>query len=260
MIDIGVQIHPQHGSAKEILLAWQRACESGFSSIWTWDHSGPLKPGLRAASLEAWTLLAAAAARTKRSRIGALVTCAGIRPPELLADMARTVDEISGGRLVLGLGAGWRSEDFTTYGVEFRPPADRLDGLTSACHRIRERWNATGGQQLPILIGGRGATLPLAAKCDTWNAIGSPSEFASLNARLDRACQGIGRSPGAVRRSVLLRPTDEPSAAEYVAGGAQELILGWAAPYDVASLLARRSQILRLIDVAIEHQSLARQT
>ncbi|MEV6929653.1 LLM class flavin-dependent oxidoreductase [Dactylosporangium sp. NPDC051485] len=243
MIDFGVQIHPQHASATEALLAWRAADDEGFSSIWTWDHAGPLKAGPRSASHEAWTLLAAAAARTERARIGVLVTCTGIRPPELIADMARTVDEISGGRLVLGLGAGWRADDFTSYGVEFLRPTDRIKALTSSYHRIHARWEATACPALPILIGGRAAALPLAAGCEVWNTIGSPADFTSLNGDLDRICREAGRAPDAVRRTVLLRPADEANAAEYVAAGAQELILGWPAPFDVSELLVRRRTI-----------------
>jgi alkanesulfonate monooxygenase SsuD/methylene tetrahydromethanopterin reductase-like flavin-dependent oxidoreductase (luciferase family) len=260
MIDIGVQIHPQHGGATETLLAWQIAGDEGFSSIWTWDHSVPLKPGLRTMSHEAWTLLAAAAVRTQRSQIGVLVTCAGIRPPELVADMARTVNEISGGRLVLGIGAGWRANDFKSYGVEFQQAAERMDALASSCHRIRERWATTNSADIPILIGGRSAVLPLAAACDIWNTIGTPSDFASLSADLDRMCRKVGRPADAVRRTVLLRPSDETHAADYVVAGAQELILGWLAPFDLRELLARRRAILCAIERHTEVPSIGRRT
>lgn len=260
MIDIGVQIHPQHANATETLLAWQLAGEEGFSSIWTWDHAGPLKPGACTASHEAWTLLAAAAVRTHRSRIGVLVTCAGIRPPELVADMARTVNEISDGRLVLGIGAGWRADDFRSYGAKYQQAAERLDALDASWRRIRERWAMTHTPDIPILIGGRSAVLPLAAASNVWNTIGTPADFASLSADLDQLCRDIERPVDAVRRTVLLRPTDEAHAADYVMAGAQELILGWPAPFNVRELSARRNAIVCAIKQRTEDPSIGKRT
>jgi alkanesulfonate monooxygenase SsuD/methylene tetrahydromethanopterin reductase-like flavin-dependent oxidoreductase (luciferase family) len=243
-VDIGVQIHPQHGSAEATLEAWRRADECGFSSVWTWDHVGPLKPGARVASLEAWTLLAAAAMTTRRARIGVLVSCVTLRAPELVADMARTVNEISGGRVVIGLGAGWREEDCVAYQIAFPGVRKRLALLEGGVERIRRRLVDCGAGGIPIMIGGgRPALLP------AWNFIGSAPEFAALSSELETSCLAAGRDASSVARSVLLRPTDEPDAASYVRAGASELILGWPAPFETESLERRREQVLA--DVAV---------
>lgn len=244
---VGVQIHPQHGSAAATLTAWRRADESGFSSIWTWDHVSPLKPGAEAASLEAWTLLAAAATVTDHARIGILVCCISLRAPELVADMARTVNEISGGRLILGLGAGWRAEDCTTYHFGFPGGRARLAALGDGVERIRQRLADCRTTGIPIMIGGGRATLPHAARCSAWNFTGPAAEFTALSAALDEACATAGRPAGQVARSVLLRPTDEVDAACYVRAGASELVLGCPAPFDLSALKHRRDRVVAAV-------------
>lgn len=246
-MDVGVQVHPQHGSAAATLAAWRRADESGFSSIWTWDHVSPLKPGANAASLEAWTLLAAAATVTDRARIGILVCCISLRAPELVADMARTVNEISSGRLILGLGAGWRAADCTTYRLGFPGGRARLAALDDGVERIRQRLAGCGGTDIPIMIGGGRATLPQAARCSAWNFTGPLGEFAALTGALDTACAAAGRPAEQVARSVLLRPADEVDAACFARAGASELVLGCPAPFDLSALKHRRDLILAAV-------------
>jgi alkanesulfonate monooxygenase SsuD/methylene tetrahydromethanopterin reductase-like flavin-dependent oxidoreductase (luciferase family) len=243
-VDIGVQIHAQHGSAEATLEAWRRADECGFSSIWTWDHVSPLKPGARAASLEAWTLLAAAAVATRRARIGVLVSCVTLRAPELVADMARTVNEISSGRVVIGLGAGWREEDCAAYQLDFLGVRERLALLGTGVERIRRRLADCGSDGIPVMIGGGRSALLHASRCSAWNFIGSAPEFAKLSSELETACLAAGRNANAVARSALLRPSDESDAASYIRAGASELILGWPAPFELESLERRREHVL----------------
>jgi alkanesulfonate monooxygenase SsuD/methylene tetrahydromethanopterin reductase-like flavin-dependent oxidoreductase (luciferase family) len=250
-VDIGVQIHPQHGSAEATLEAWRRADECGFSSVWTWDHVSPLKPGARASSLEAWTLLAAAAMTTRRARIGVLVSCVTLRAPELVADMARTVNEISGGRVVIGLGAGWREEDCATYQLAFPSVRKRLALLGGGAERIRRRLVDCGADGIPIMIGGGRSALLHASRCSAWNFIGPALEFAVLSSELEASCLAAGRNASAVARSVLLRPSDEPDAASYARAGASELILGWPAPFEFESLERRRDQVLAGVAVPV---------
>jgi len=233
----------------EIRDAWRRAESLGVDSIWTWDHFFPLYGEPDAGHFEGWTILAAMAADTERAKLGMLVTCNSYRNPELLADMARTADHVSGGRMYLGIGAGWFERDYTEYGYEFGTAISRLHKLRNDLPRLKERLaklNPAPVGSLPILVGGSGekVTLKLTAEhADAWNSFGPPETFAHKNAVLDRWCDEIGRERSEIERTVLISVEDVSIADEYLEAGATHLIVMTGHPFDLApieTLMARR--------------------
>jgi probable F420-dependent oxidoreductase len=242
-VRIGVQLRPQHTTYAAFADAVRKAEASGVDSIWNWDHFYPLSGDPGGNHFEGWTLLAAMAALTTRAEVGCLVTCNSYRNPNLLADMARTVDHISNGRLILGIGAGWFERDYNEYGYEFGTAPDRLRALRRDLPVIRERFEQLVPppirNPLPILIGGGGekVTLRLTAQyANLWNGFGPPETFKRKNEILDGWCQEIGRDPAEIERTVMVNDNELDHLEPYIEAGAQHLILGWNAPWDTAPL------------------------
>jgi probable F420-dependent oxidoreductase len=240
---VGVQFEPQHCSVDELRDAWRRAEELGADSIWTWDHFFPLSGDPDGRHFEGWSLLAAMACDTVRPRIGVLVSCNSYRSPDLVADMARTIDHISGGRVVLGYGAGWADRDYEEYGFDFGTARSRAAALEAGVLRIKARLaklNPAPLGQLPLMIGGEGerVTLRVAAEhADIWTGFGPLATFAHKARVLDRWCEKVGRDPSGIERSVLLDgPEEVDQVEEFVAAGAQEIIVPAQAPFDLADL------------------------
>jgi len=240
---VGVQLHPQGTDVASLLDAARRTEEAGLDSLWTWDHFFPLHGDPGAAHLEGWTLLTGMAMVTSSVRVGHLVVCNSYRNPDLLADMARTLDHLSGGRVTLGIGAGWFERDYEEYGYEFGTAPERLRALGSALPRIRARLDALVPGPvgpLPILVGGSGekVTLRLVAQhADAWNSFGPPETFAHKNRVLDRWCQEVGRDPAEIERTVLVEAEDAERLDEFVAAGAEHIIVGLAHPFDLTPAL-----------------------
>ena len=242
-LKIGVQLHPQATSTDDLRRAWRQADEAGADSIWVWDHFYPLYGDPDAAHFEAYTLLAAMAVETSRARFGALVTCNSYRNPELLADMARTIDHLSGGRFVLGIGSGWFERDYEEYGYEFGTAGSRLRALSEALPRIQSRLaklNPPAVQRpLPLLIGGGGekVTLRLVAQHATmWNGFGPAETFKHKNGVIDEWCAQLGRDPAEIERTIGVSANEAHTLDELQAAGADHVILMLGHPFDLGPL------------------------
>ena len=219
-IRIGIHLQPQHATYQQIRDAVLEAEDIGADVIYNWDHFYPLYGDSDGKHFECWTMLAAWAEQTSRAEIGALVTCNSYRNPDLLADMARTVDHISNGRLILGIGSGWFESDYDEYGYEFNTPGWRLDRLGEALPRIVDRWaklNPAPTRRIPILIGGGGEkkTLKFTAQyAQIWHGFGNAEQAAHKGKVLDDWCAEFGRDPKEIERSFGV----EGSKPEEVAG------------------------------------------
>ena len=241
-LKVGIQIQPQATSVQDMRAAWLAADEVGADSIWIWDHFYPLFGDPDATHFEAWTLLATMAADTTHAMLGTLVTGNSYRNPDLLADMARTVDHVADGRLYLGVGAGWFERDYTEYGYEFGTVGSRLRQLETDLGRMRNRLNDLNpgpAGALPILIGGSGekVTLRLVAEyADAWNAFGPPDNFARLSGVLDDWCEKVGRDPTEVERTVAVQGNDVDDVGRYIEAGADHVIVMTGAPFDLGPL------------------------
>ncbi|GAB4189646.1 MAG: LLM class F420-dependent oxidoreductase [Roseiflexaceae bacterium] len=239
-IRVGVQLHPQHTSYAQFAEAVQQAEELGADTIWNWDHFYPLYGEADGPHFEGWTLLTAMAMLTKRAEVGCLVTCNSYRNANLLADMARTVDHISSGRLILGIGAGWFERDYNEYGYEFGTAPDRLRALRGSLPVINRRWeklNPPPTRKIPILIGGGGekVTLKLTAQyADIWHGFAPLETFKHKNEVLNNWCHELGRDPSTIERSVSPSLKELDKLDDYLAAGATHLILGLGAPFDMA--------------------------
>ncbi|HEX2119041.1 MAG TPA: LLM class F420-dependent oxidoreductase [Acidimicrobiales bacterium] len=236
---VGLHFYQQHTTMAELRKLWQDADRMGVDSIWPWDHFFPIFGDPGGASFEGWSLMAAMAVDTERAHLGMLVTGNPYRNPDLLADMARTVDHLSGGRTILGIGAGWYERDFAQYGYEYGTAASRLKALEASLVRIRARLQRLSPPpvgDMPILVGGSGerVTLRLVAQyADMWNAFGPAPAFAAKNKVLDDWCARVGRDPTEIERTVMIAdPREVAQADDYLAAGAQHLILGMGPPFD----------------------------
>jgi alkanesulfonate monooxygenase SsuD/methylene tetrahydromethanopterin reductase-like flavin-dependent oxidoreductase (luciferase family) len=205
------------------LARWARTADQlGFQSLWLSDHlfidtaHFGVGPG-RTRPLDALPALAAVARVTERARLGTLVLCAPLRPPTIVAKALATLDVISGGRVIAGLGAGWFEPEFRDAGVAFGSPAERLAQVAGAIETLRRTWAGEGPPCRPppvhplgppIWVGGRGERLlQLTGRlADGWNTgwTCTLADFRTRSAVIDRACEAAGRDPASVTRSVGL--------------------------------------------------------
>jgi probable F420-dependent oxidoreductase len=236
---IGVHIRPQHTTVEAMRAAWKAADAMGVDSITVWDHFYPLSGDPGGAHFECWTLLAALACDTRSAQIGAIVSAIGYRNPDLLADMARTVDHLSDGRLILGLGAGNSERDHTEYGYGWRPPGERLTTLREGVKRIKDRLlklNPRPKGRLPMLIAGGGeqVTLRLVAEyADMSNTPGAPDVVRAKIKVIDQWCARLGRNPAEIERTCNIPSTAVNRIHDFVEAGAQRLQIQLDHPFDL---------------------------
>jgi probable F420-dependent oxidoreductase len=236
-VKIGIQLPEVERVVRwpEYLTMARAAEECGFDSIWIGDHL--LYDAPERGPWEAWTLLAALAAATERVRLGPLVACAGFHPPGLLAKMAATIGEISGGRFVLGLGAGWNEREFSAYGIPFDRRVGRFEEAFAIVRGLLAgervtfsgRFHSTEDAVLlprpvdpvPLMIGSNGPrmlsiALPHASWWNTWfvDYGNTPEGFAELNARISEAAERAGRDPAEISRSACAHVLVDPANPE----------------------------------------------
>ncbi len=243
-IRIGIQIAQEHATYQQIRQAWRAVDASGADTLFNWDHFFPLSGDPNGAHLDNWTALGAMAEVTERVQIGCLVAATGYRNPNLLADMSRTLDHISNGRFILGIGSGWNQRDYEEYGYAFGTAASRLRDLDRDMRIIVDRLGKLNPgpvqSPLPILIGGGGekVTLRIVARYATiWNGQGEPDVLARKNQILDDWCVKVGRDPGEIERSVQVIGAQLDKLNDYLAAGFTHFIGAASGPdYDLTSL------------------------
>jgi probable F420-dependent oxidoreductase len=231
-IRVGVQIQPQHSTFAQMQQAWRDAEQLGVDSIYTWDHFYPLYGEPDGMHYEGVASLTALAASTERARIGALVFCNSYRNPQLLANVHTTIDQIAGGRLVLGIGAGWFERDYDEYGYEFDTAPERLRALGRDLPLIEQRLaklNPAAVGSMPIMIGGAGekVTLRLVAQhADIWHAFGDTETYLAKSAILAEHCAKVGKDPNQIERVWGSQDGIEKYAADLAAAGVSEVTVG----------------------------------
>jgi len=231
-VTIGCQITPQHGDMKRMRDAWMEAEALGVDRIYSADHfhaqnfnledyaEGQMVLPEAGKNFEGAMIQAAMAATTSRVEIGCLVHAIGYRNPNLLADMARTIDHISNGRFILGVGAGYLKEDYEEYDYPYGTQKERSLDLVKSIPVIKSRFeklNPPPLRKIPLLIAAMGEKIgmPLVAEhADIWHVFGTREKVIEKCQYLDHLCQKIGRNPDEIEKSAYciphLNPEDDP--------------------------------------------------
>ena len=268
MVAYGIKTPPQHGEWEDFLAVWKAADEIDvFESAWTMDHFYPLSPPMDGPILESWTLLASLARETKRLNFGCMVNGMHYRHPAVTANMAVTMNHLSGGRFRLGMGAGWFEPESIAYGIKLGTLTERFDRFDEGLEVITSllandvtnfhgryyaltdaRCNPKPRQHIPIVIGGKGPkrTLRSVARfADHWDAVGLDdlATWKGLSSVLDAHCADLGRDPSTIRRSIhmMWQPDADPQqlaerAAMFGAAGVDLVIFSMRGPYEVRLL------------------------
>jgi F420-dependent oxidoreductase-like protein len=252
-IRFGIQTPQQHTTWPEILSFWQEIDALNYDTAWVFDHFLPIFSDPTGPCLEGWTALSALAMATRRVRLGVMVTGNTYRHPAVLAKMATTVDIVSGGRLILGIGAGWFEQEHREYGIPFHTVGGRLRRLDESLEVIKRLWREERASfkgryhelreanfkpkpiqqpHPPILIGATGENMALgivAKHAQMWNSYESPEVLRHKIARLADHCERIGRDPATIVKSALISGAfllndARRQVEEYVAAGVTHLI------------------------------------
>lgn len=237
-VKVAYQLHLQHTTVESLLEGARRLDALGVDAILASDHMFPFSGSPDGGTFECNTMLAAIATVTRRARIGALVNGNSYRNPELLAFMTGTIDHLSGGRAILGVGAGWARRDYEQYGYEFGTVQTRLKAFEEALPRIRSRLKKLTPPPVgpvPILIGGGGerVTLRLVAQyADMWHGFGDAEQWGRKNRVLDEWCEKVGRDPKAIQRLCGASQFDERELDALVEAGAQMIVMEGDDPVD----------------------------
>jgi F420-dependent oxidoreductase-like protein len=251
---------------------WQKADYWGYDSLWQCDHFyQAFPPNPDGPCLEGWTTITALSQLTRRARIGVLVSAVAYRNPCVLAKMAATLDIVSGGRLNVGIGAGWYEQEYRNYGFEFPAPAARLQELDEACQIIRsmftsERTTLHGRHfqvtdaacvpkplqkpHPPLLVAGMGEKVLLkivARHAQMWNGGGNAETMKRAVEAIARHCEAIGRDPGEIAHTTIL-PLCYRASAEKEA----EVAAGLAGIMGVSPAEARRQIMIGGRDQCLE--------
>jgi F420-dependent oxidoreductase-like protein len=227
-VRFGIQTGQQNVDFADMLALWRNADAWGYDSLWAFDHFSPIFTNPDGPCLAAWTTLAALAQATTRARVGHLVIGNTYRHPCVTAKAPATVDHVSGGRLNLGIGAGWFEQEHAAFGIDFKTVPGRLAALEEACRIIKgmfttERttvhgthYHVTDALGLPkpvqaggppLMIGGTGQKVLLrivARHADMWNATGSPAQLGELIGVIDRHGEAVGRDTRAIEKTVMM--------------------------------------------------------
>lgn len=282
-IRFGVQTAPQNTTWQELRATWKLIDSLGYDTAWTFDHFFPILSDPSGPCFEGWISLAALATETSRVQAGVLVTGNTYRHPAVLAKMAATLDHVSGGRLIMGIGAAWFEMEHNAYGIPFQTTAERIHRLDEAAEIIKRLWSETQvtfegryyqlkdaycepkplqRPRPPIMIGGSGEKLTLkvvARHADQWNTFGSPELFRHKIEVLKEHCLAVGRNFDDIEVSWAGAALVTDSREEK-----DEMLRRWAAAfgitpeqYGLGALIGPasevRDRIAKFIDVGVTH-------
>jgi F420-dependent oxidoreductase-like protein len=282
-IRFGIQTPPQNTTWQQLRQAWKLIDELGYDTAWVFDHFFPILTDPSGSCFEGWVTLAALAQETSRVEVGVLVTGNTYRHPAVLANMGATLDHTSGGRLIMGIGAGWFELEHTALGIPFHTTAERIRRLDEAAEIIKLLWTEKQASfdgryyklkdaycepkpvrqpRPPLMIGGSGEKLMLkviARHADQWNTFGPPEVFRHKIGVLKEHCASVGRSFDEIEVSWAgaALVTDQASEKESVVKAMSQ---AFGAPPDqvepgllVGTANEVRDRISRFIEVGVTH-------